>query len=130
MEKPTNEELANWFVESGSWRKVQGADGFEYAREGNEYLYIWVMAHVDLDLEQHYLLDVRTNEARAEGDWEHRIFLYVFVDGWSGDTDCKVVGEQVSFNADIDVHQKRLHDGLHEFVDTVTNTHFRNRGEV
>lgn len=118
MIEPTSQELANWFFSSGTWRKQQGPDGFDYSKDNGGYVYIWIMAHVDMDLEQHYLLDVRVSQ--PDDKWEDRHFLYVRIDGWDGITNkYEVVGDTVHSNASPEVHLNRHKHGLHTFADLV-----------
>jgi len=124
MIEPTSQELADWFFNSGTWRKTQGADGFNYAKNDDRgYVYVWVMAHVDMDLTQHYLLDVRVSQ--PDDTWEHRHFLYVSIDAWHNESvKNELVGDRIKFNADANEHKNRLDIGLHRFAEIVVQSQF------
>lgn len=123
MEQPTSKELSDWFASEGMWQKVQSPDGFMYLREGADYTYVWVESSVDMDLEKHYLLDVRVSIGTAE----IRHFLYVNIDAWDG-----TVIRYEKFNDEIEFfsktgHEERFRNGMHKFTDLVADHHWQDR---
>ena len=64
---PGGIDIARYFLEEKARDfDGQGVDGIKLYRDGREYCYAWVTAHVDLDLDGFFLLDVRTNDGDKE----------------------------------------------------------------
>lgn len=93
----------------------QGAEGIPLWRDGRDYSYAWMEAHVDHDLEQYVLLEVRTNVDEKD---ETRDYLYVFV-GLGGRLECEWFNQPIKFAASHDEHIDHLNAGLKWFIDHV-----------
>jgi hypothetical protein len=68
-------------------------------------------AHVDHDLEQYFLLDIRTHNDLNET----RDYLYVMV-GIGCKVECEWHNQPLPFSASTEAHIERMHAGLTWFV--------------
>jgi len=117
---PAGVDIARFFVEEWCARfDGQGADGMPLWREGRAYCYMWLEAKVDHDLEQYFLLDIRTAKGEEPFD-ETRDFLFVACGvGIHNQVECEWHNKPVAFGADMETHLDRLNDGLKWFVSSV-----------
>jgi hypothetical protein len=97
---------------------AQSADGFMLWRgEGadrGDYCYVWMEAYVDLDLDQFFLLDVRTKI----GIGETRDYLFVAA-GWTADLKCEWENLPIAFRAPSSEHRDRFVRGMGWFADLI-----------
>lgn len=108
---PSGIDIAHWWAEqSPEVRRIQGAGGTSLWSEGLEYCYLWVEALIDLDMTEHYLLDVRT---KREDD-ETRDYLWVKI-GHPG-VECQWHNKPISFDAPHEDHLDRHRAGLKWFI--------------
>lgn len=118
-EPPSGAEIANYFVEEHARNfDGQGCEGISLSRDGRDYCYLWVEAMVDHDLEQFYLLEVRTNR---EPHGETRDFLYVACGvGFGGKVECEWYNKPIKyFGPSQDEHMNHFYHGMRWFVDRV-----------
>lgn len=115
---PSGVEIARWFIESGTCRKSNDAEGFWLwrDRESGAYSYVWIEAYVDDDMEAYWLLDVRTSG--DEGESRDFLFVGSVVDQGAGETadqhriEACWHQEPIAFGAGVDAHVVRGTDGL------------------
>lgn len=93
---------------------IQGTEGFDIFRDGNDYCYVWMEAFVDADMEGFYLLDVRT----SQGGTETRDYLYVAMGAGCG-VECTWQQKPINFHASAEDHQNRFWDGMGWFRDQI-----------
>jgi len=116
---PSGVGIAHYFVEECHLDiDNQGADGIPLWREVNAYSYAWVEAKVDHDLEQYWLLDIRTAKGEEPFD-ETRDFLFVATGVGIKGVECEWHNQPVRFDASNDLHLERLNSGLKWFVQCV-----------
>ncbi len=114
MDVPSGVEIAKWFREQHAGRlQVQGWDGLDLVREGEDYCYAWLEAFVDFDLACYYLLDVRTSIGHAES----RDFL--FVSDGMGNHWCEWHQQPVFFRDPPAAHVERFRSGMAWFAERV-----------
>jgi hypothetical protein len=124
---PGGIDIAHYFLEEKARDfDGQGADGIPLSRDGRAYCYLWVMAHVDLDLDQFYLLDIRTARGEEPFD-ESRDFLLV-MSGVSTGGKPEVEWENRPIGFSDDGHIDRLHRGLKWFANGVVSFIERHHG--
>lgn len=117
---PGGVDIAAYFLEEKARDfDGQGADGIPLYREGRAYSYLWVMAHVDLDLDQFYLLDIRTAGGVEPFD-ESRDFLLVMTGVTTGGKP-EVQWENQPIGFSDDGHLERLNRGLKWFSNAVVD---------
>lgn len=115
IDMPSATDIAHYFIDAccASF-DGQGAEGIGLWRDGREYSYIWMEAHVDHDLEQYFLLDIRT----SNGDTETRDYLWVMVG-----VGCKIEYEwhnqPVPFGATYETHMHRFVSGMKWFTSNI-----------
>ena len=115
---PGGVEIAHFFIDEWCAKfDAQGADGMPLWREGRAYSYMWLEAKVDHDLEQYFLLDIRTAQGEAPFD-EYRDYLFVSV-GVGCKVECEWHNHPARFDAPTDDHLDRLNKGLKWFVQSV-----------
>lgn len=136
---PSGVAIAHWWME-GEWREgypangkspaqhygfIQGTEGFDLWREGNDYCYAWLEAYVDHDVQSWYLLDIRTAQGSAVGECrETRDHLFV---GWSygglsrdtGGIKCAWEQRPINFIASAAEHRERFLKGMQWFTDQI-----------
>lgn len=117
IDMPSATDIAHYFTDDCLSRfDGQGADGINLWREGRDYCYVWMEAHVDHDLEQYFLLDIRTNM----GDNETRDYLYVCV-GMGDRVECEWHNHPVPFRASFGKHMDRFVKAMHWFTDRIVS---------
>jgi hypothetical protein len=117
---PGGVDIAHYFLEEKAKDfDGQGCDGIALWREERAYSYLWVMAHVDLDLDQFYLLDIRTAKGEEPFD-ESRDFLFVAY-GVSTGGKPEVEWENKPIDFASDDHIDRLYRGLKWFSNGVVS---------
>lgn len=115
IDMPSAVDIAHFFIEEHCQDfDGQGAEGIPLYREERDYSYIWMEAHVDHDLEQYFLLDIRTNI----GDNETRDYLWVMV-GVGCKVECEWHNQPVSFGADYETHMDRFVAGMKWFTNNI-----------
>jgi hypothetical protein len=115
---PSGVDIAHYFIEEWCQRfDAQGADGMPLWRDGKAYSYMWLEAKVDHDLEQYFLLDIRTAQGEQPFD-ETRDYLFVTV-GVGLRIECEWHNHPIGFAADTEAHLERLNAGLKWFVQGV-----------
>jgi hypothetical protein len=125
---PGGIDIAHYFLEEKAQAfDGQGADGIALYRDGRAYSYLWVMAHVDLDLDQFYLLDIRTAGGTEPFD-ETRDFLLV-MSGVSTGGKPEVEWENRPIDFASHDHIDRLHRGLKWFANGVVSFVERHHGD-
>lgn len=93
---------------------IQGTEGFDIYRDGNDYCYVWMTAFVDADMDVFYLLDVRT----SLDDAETRDFLYVAMGAGHG-AECTWHQKPINFSASAEEHKDRFWEGMGWFRDQI-----------
>jgi hypothetical protein len=126
---PGGLDIAHYFIEDHCRDfDGQGADGMPLWRDDRAYCYMWLEAHVDHDLEQYFLLDIRTANGKEPFD-ETRDYLYVMV-GVGLKVECEWHNQPVRFDAPTEDHLDRLNNGLTWFVSkVVSETEGMSKGE-
>lgn len=115
-------EIGHDFVEEHARDfHTQSADGIMNRRDEDGYEYVWLLAMIDYDLSQYYLLDVRTSHSSYRDNAEEtRDFLFVATG--SSSFAVEWFNNPINFGASAEAHQERLSKGLGWFVDSVTET--------
>ena len=125
---PGGIDIAHYFLEEKARDfDGQGADGIKLSRDGRAYCYAWVTAHVDLDLDQFYLLDIRTAGGKEPFD-ETRDFLLVMSGVTTGGKP-EVEWENNPIDFTSEDHIDRLHRGLKWFSNSVVDFVERHHGD-
>jgi hypothetical protein len=114
---PGGQDIALYFIEDTD-RRNRGCDGIDLWRDGRDYCYLWVEAMVDYDLNEFYLLDIRT----SQNGTETRDFLYVacgFGMGGQSGVECEWHQQPINFSDTREAHVARSQAGLKWFIDHV-----------
>jgi hypothetical protein len=117
---PAGTDIARYFVED-CLRSFdgQGAEGIGLWRDGRAYSYAWLEAHVDHDLSQYFLLDIRTTTGE-EPFGETRDYLYVATGvNVLNSVACEWHNQPINFSASFEEHMEHLRAGLTWFVSRV-----------
>jgi hypothetical protein len=119
VDMPSAVDIMHFFAEECEWRN-QGYHGFDGEhgmwREGNDYCYGWVEAHVDHDIWHFFLLDIRTHL----NDKETRDYLWVTFNIFDGESmECEWHNHPVSFGASHEEHLDRFQEGMKWFTSSI-----------
>jgi hypothetical protein len=116
-------DIARWWLDRSldergyAYARIQSCDGFTWEMDHDEgtYTYVWMEAYIDGDMDQHFLLDVRT---RIKGmKWETRDYLYVGI--VHDKVECEWMNKPIAFEADVDEHRARFSNGMRWLTERV-----------
>jgi hypothetical protein len=119
LEVPDGISIAHYFIEETD-RRNRGCDGIDLYREGRDYCYVWVEAMVDDDMQESYLLDIRTCVGDSDDLFrETRDFLYIRSGGGLNAPEVEWHNHPIRFDAPHEGHADRNYDGLVWFINRV-----------
>lgn len=130
---PADATIARYIYDNYQQIRIdsQGCDGFGLWRHGDNYLYIWLEAMVNRDVEYHYLVEVRETLI-PPGEGETRHYLYVAYSGLiENGLVYDTLYEFITFpGATFREARQYQNNGLRWFVDKVIETEARNDNKL
>lgn len=123
---PSGVDIMHYFAEETEWRN-NGGDGINLWRDGNDYTYLWVEAHVDHDIEHYFLLDIRTNINHEET----RDYLWVSLNIFDRDSmECEWHNHPVAFGSTFEAHMARFEGGMEWFLGHIMDKRMEAAGKA